>query len=162
MNAGRRTALLRWGGGALLVITATGLGLLAYRYAPQLSTAAEVRTALDPTCSLAHRECSAEVPGGGRIRLAITPRPIPVMETIRIEVTAEDLRARSATVDFSGVDMNMGFNRYSLTPAGGGRFGGVGVLPVCSRQRMAWEATVLVETPEGRIAAPFRFETVRP
>jgi hypothetical protein len=33
------------------------------------------------------------------------------------------------------------------------------MLPVCVRDRMTWEARVLLTTPRGLIDAPFRFTT---
>jgi hypothetical protein len=35
------------------------------------------------------------------------------------------------------------------------------MLPVCVRERMTWEARVLLHLPDGTLAAPFRFETTR-
>lgn len=40
-----------------------------------------------------------------------------------------------------------------------GAFGGTGMLPVCVRARMTWEARVLLHTDAGILAAPFRFDT---
>lgn len=95
-------------------------------------------------------------------------------------------------VDFDGVEMEMGFNRIRLHPVdgnggvnGNGRpastriagdglpevraarsgpaqWRGQGMLPVCVRDRMTWEARVLLQYPQRLLAAPFRFETVRP
>jgi hypothetical protein len=64
-------------------------------------------------------------------------------------------------VDFVGVDMDMGYNRPSLTEAGPGIYRGEGMLPICVRDRMAWEARLLIGTPAGLLAAPFRFETAQ-
>jgi hypothetical protein len=36
------------------------------------------------------------------------------------------------------------------------------MLPVCVRDRMTWEARVLLQFPQRLLAAPFRFETLRP
>ncbi len=151
----------RWLVTGLLVAAGLGVAALVYHYAPLLSPAAQVRVPLDPACDLKKAACTSQIPGGGKVTLSITPRPIPVMEKIQIAVQTEDLKARAVEVDFAGVDMNMGFNRYKLTAAGGGRFGGIGVLPVCIRDRMAWEATVMIHTLDGLIAAPFRFDTLR-
>jgi hypothetical protein len=57
--------------------------------------------------------------------------------------------------------MDMGFNRASLTDAGDGRFTGTGLIPVCIRDRMLWEARVLATDGDAWISAPFRFEVVR-
>jgi hypothetical protein len=65
-------------------------------------------------------------------------------------------------VDISGVDMNMGFNRATLTRTGPGEFSGPAMLPVCVRARMTWEAKVLLHTDAGLMAAPYRFDTYLP
>jgi len=64
-------------------------------------------------------------------------------------------------VDFIGIGMKMGFNRSKLQATGSNSFGGRGVLPVCIRDAMEWEAKVLVHTDKGVMAAPFRFITVK-
>ena len=65
-------------------------------------------------------------------------------------------------VDFTGVDMNMGFNRVELQPQGDSGFAGEGMLPVCVRMRMQWQARVLMETERGLVSADYRFWTARP
>jgi hypothetical protein len=79
--------------------------------------------------------------------------------TLRVEVRGLD--PSGVEVDFSGVAMNMGFNRVSLQSAGPGQFEGEGMLPTCVRARMDWEAKVLLQTPSGLLGAPFRFTTTR-
>ncbi|WP_303908571.1 hypothetical protein [Thiohalomonas denitrificans] len=153
----------RWLGIGILLAAGLGIALLVNHYAPLLSPTAQVHVPLDPGCDLTETACSSRIPGGGEVRLSVTPRPIPVMEEIHIEVQIEGVEARSVEVDFAGIDMNMGFNRYRLASAGGesADFGGTGVLPICIRDHMAWEATVMIHSDAGLIAAPFRFETVR-
>ena len=71
----------------------------------------------------------------------------------------EDPAIRVVVIDFSGVDMDMGYNRPLLQEATDGVFKGEATLPVCVTGRMTWQATVLVETGRTRIAVPFRFVT---
>jgi hypothetical protein len=65
-------------------------------------------------------------------------------------------------VDFSGVDMDMGFNRVRLEPVGKGSYSANGMLPVCVRDAMEWEAKVLLRSQEGLSSVAYRFITVRP
>jgi tRNA 2-selenouridine synthase SelU len=58
--------------------------------------------------------------------------------------------------------MNMGYNRVSLHKVQPGRYEGKAMLPVCVRDRMRWEAKVLVQSPGGYLLGPFRFDTFRP
>jgi hypothetical protein len=85
-----------------------------------------------------------------------------VVQPLQLQVELTGLEAKRVQVDFSGVDMNMGFNRPNLEHQGGGRFAGEARLPVCVRDAMEWEARVLIQTDAGLISAPFRFITVKP
>lgn len=142
---------------ALLAIVA---GVAIYTARPLLNPEPVLSAPLDPACDLRLGPCAASFPDGG-LSLEILPRSIPAMAPLTLRVQLMDLEPSSVEVDFAGVDMNMGFNRVHLEAAGEGGFVGQGMLPTCVRERMAWEAKVLVQTPAGLLAAPFRFETVR-
>ncbi|MDP2784930.1 MAG: hypothetical protein Q8O38_10125 [Sulfurimicrobium sp.] len=115
--------------------------------------------ALNTGCDLHAGPCASVIPGGGRIELSIEPRPIPLLHPLRIVVRVEGLDARKVEIDFTGVDMNMGYNRPELKPENGNRFTGQSTLPVCITGRMEWQAAVLVTTDKTRVVAPFRFVT---
>ena len=117
--------------------------------------------ALERPCDLRQSDCEVRFQAGGRVRFAIEPRSIPLVTPLALRVELTGFDAESVEVNFAGVDMNMGFNRVRLEAQGGGRFGGQGTLPVCVRDRMEWEARVLIATPDGILAAPFRFTTDR-
>ena len=114
---------------------------------------------LDPACDLHSGPCTSAIPGGGRIRLSIAPHPIPLLRPLHIAVTLEGLDARSVEVDFTGVDMNMGYNRQQLKAQSDGQYTGAATLPVCITGRMAWQASVIVTTNKIKAVAPFRFVT---
>jgi hypothetical protein len=95
------------------------------------------------------------------VTLAIEPQGIPVVVPLSIRVDLAGLQALGVELDFAGADMNMGYNRVALESMGDGRYQGKGMLPVCVRDRMTWEAKVLVQTSAGLMVAPFRFETSR-
>lgn len=141
---------------ALVVLTVGGWRLQALLTAQAVEVAA-----LDPGCSLRDRPCRLVLPRGGSVVLEVSPRAIPVVTPLDLEVRIEGRAVSAVEIDFAGVDMNMGYNRVTLEPAGNGRFEGQGMLPICVRERMTWEARVLLETPEGLVAAPFRFDTFR-
>ena len=109
-------------------------------------------------CDLNRGPCSTALPSGGSIELAIEPRPVPVLEPLALRVRLRGVEADAVEVDFSGVGMNMGYNRPRLARAGPDEFTGSGTLPVCVTGAMAWDATVLVQAGRRTIAAPFRFE----
>ncbi|MFA7317787.1 MAG: hypothetical protein WC029_09555 [Sulfuricella sp.] len=122
---------------------------------------ASVTAPLDPACDLQAGPCSSDIPGGGRIELAIEPRPIPLLRPLRLVVKTQGLYARLVEVDLTGLDMNMGYNRPQLKQEGEHQFTGETVLPVCITGGMAWQAAVVVTTPELKAVAPFRFTTAR-
>ena len=115
----------------------------------------------DSGCDLRAGHCIARFPDGGSVSLAIAPRAIPVVTPLMLDVAISGPETTAVEVDFVGVDMPMGFNRVALQETPAGLYAGQGMLPVCARARMTWEARVLIHTPEGILAAPFRFETDR-
>lgn len=112
-------------------------------------------------CNLQEGPCSSAIPGGGRIEFAIAPRPIPLLQPVRLSVKVQGMKARTVEVDLTGVDMNMGYNRPKLQREGEGQFTGQATLPVCITGRMAWQAVVLVTSDDAKVAVPFRFVTSR-
>ncbi len=138
------------------------VAVLIYKLWPQLNPELKLVAPLDPQCDLRAGPCVGSLPGGGEISFSIEPRTIPMVEPLQLGVEVDGLSASSVEVDFTGISMQMGFNRSKLTPAGDGRFNGQGVLPVCIRDAMEWEARVLVHTEQGVMAAPFRFITIKP
>jgi hypothetical protein len=154
---------------------------------PMLQSPVSERATLNPSCSLHAGPCSVRFDSGGEVVLEIVPRAIPAVHPLQIQVTLRNMPApQSVEVDFAGVEMDMGFNRTRLRPRldtgvrelprpvgdrrpeaplarpGPLKWSGQGMLPVCVRDRMTWEARVLLQFPQRLLAAPFRFETVRP
>lgn len=138
---------------AALAITAT------VKLSPLLNPPQRVSLPLNTACDLQLGPCTTELPGGGRLELSLEPRPIPVLKPLKLQVRAIGFKTSAVEVDFAGVDMKMAFNRPRLVPGKDGLFTGEATLPVCVRDKMAWQATVLVESDGKRIALPFRFET---
>lgn len=141
-----------------IVLALILLGVAGYKLSPLLLPKSDLSVAPDPVCNLNQSACTATLPGGARLRLALEPHPIPVAAPIEASVALEGASADSVAIDFAGVGMNMGLNRPVLAASGGGRFAAQVTLPVCVTGRMEWQATVLVENGRQRIAVPFRFE----
>ena len=148
----------QWVNLAMLVALAA-IAVVGHQFSPLLLPKADVTAVAEPGCDLQRKACPAALPQGGRLELSITPRPIPLLQTLRVEVTVSGVEAKKVEVDFAGESMNMGFNRSQLAAAGGGRHAGETSLPVCVSGGMTWVATVMVETDRQRIAVPFRFDT---
>jgi len=135
------------------------VGVVGYKLSPLLLPKADITIAPPPGCDLHAAACHAALPDGGQVVLSITPRPIPVVKPLQLEVTVEGIQADRVQVDFAGVEMNMGYNRPTLASIGPGRFAASATLPVCVTGRMIWQATVLLESGRRRLAIPFRFES---
>ncbi len=133
-----------------------GIAVAGHYGSPLLLPKADVKAPPLPGCDLQRQACAAILPDGGRIELSITPRPIPILAPLRLEVTVSGLKADKVEVDFAGETMNMGYNRTELATAGEGRHAGETSLPVCVSGGMTWVATVLVESRRQRIAVPYR------
>ncbi|MES9856184.1 MAG: hypothetical protein ABW166_06230 [Sedimenticola sp.] len=155
-----RTSLSLWLIVGLLFAAVAGVAI--YKVQPLLNPKIVSLAPLDPKCDLRAGPCSSELPGGGRITFAIEPVALPLLKPLQLQVDVDDVEASSVEVDFIGIGMEMGFNRPVLSVATAGHFSGEGVLPVCVRDAMEWEARVLVQSDRGLLAAPFRFITVKP
>jgi len=131
--------------------------LVGYKLSPLLLPKADLTVEPDPACNVQEEPCSVNLPNGGTLRFSVGTRPIPLVKPFELRVEVAD--ARSVLVDFAGVDMDMGFNRPALTARSPGVFTAEATLPVCVTGRMTWQATILLDTPDTRIAIPFRFVT---
>ena len=141
-----------------IILALAIVAVVGYKYSPMLLAKADLTVSPAAACDLQQQACHADLPGGGRIELSLTPRPIPVVKPIQVSVALTGIAARTLEIDFAGVDMNMGYNRLSLVAAGGGRYEGTAMLPVCVTGRMAWRATLVLDSGQQRIAVPFVFE----
>jgi len=144
--------------GAVIAVAASGYAgfrLWQWQQPPQI-----VHGAVARDCDLNRTPCEASFPGGGRLRVSVTPRPIPLITPVTVEVQLIGLRADSVQIDLNSPDMNMGYNRHVLVPRSDGVFVGRTVLPVCVRDRMTWQLQATVRTPSGPVGATFEFETV--
>jgi hypothetical protein len=156
-SSNRLAGRLLWG--IALTLIASVLVVVVIKVRPILQPQALVLASPDPACDLTTGPCTARFPGGGSATLSVEPKGIPPIEPLHLSVELQGIDAASVQVDFAGVGMDMGYNRRSLTETGPGIYRGQGMLPICVRDRMAWEARVLIGTPAGLLAAPFRFET---
>ncbi|ESQ13935.1 MAG TPA: hypothetical protein DIW77_17490 [Chromatiaceae bacterium] len=148
---------------AVALLSVSAIGVVAYKAWPLLDSPIAERAPLNPHCDISHSSCSVHFSSGGSVQLDIRPRAITVLRPLQIRVQLKSLpKARRVQVDFAGLDMDMGYNRVTLSAADqAGNYAGSGMLPICVRSRMDWEARVLIELPDVVLAAPFRFETRR-
>lgn len=116
---------------------------------------------LDVNCDLRKGSCTSHLPRGGKVIFSISPENIPILRPLLLNVKVDGINVSMVEVYFTGVDMDMGFNRSQLSPVSEHVFSGKGVLSICSRSKMNWEARVLLQTERGSIMVPFRFFTLK-
>jgi hypothetical protein len=146
---------------AMLAVLALSLAAVYYHFKDYFKPRAALTLDWNPECDLRSGSCELQLPNGSSVQFEITPKNIPLLEPMVLDVIVSGEDVDSVEVDFAGVSMNMGFNRTKLKAADGGKFSGTITLPVCVRNRMDWEADVMLETDAGIIVAPFRFETIK-
>ena len=127
-----------------IVALAAILGIAAIELRPLLDPHPLLLAAPDGACDLQAGPCSGRFPQGGAVTLEIAPRPIAPLAPLDLRVATQGLDPYSVQIDFVGLEMDMGYNRPTLTAVGPGRYRGEGTLPICVRDRMAWEALSLI------------------
>lgn len=132
---------------------------VSYKLKDMLKPGIAASAKLDESCDLRKGACSSDLPGGGKVTFSIAPNDIPILRPLQLEVKVEGVDVSKTEVDFTGIGMDMGYNRPKLETVGKDHFLGKAILPVCVRSRMDWEARVLLQTDHGLIMAPFRFYT---
>ena len=155
------TRILGW---TAVVLTLVLIGALGHKAWPLLFPRPQAQVPWDPDCDLRAGPCESALPGGGRVSLEISPSNIPTVQPLQLHVGLQGPapKVSRVLVDFSGVDMNMGFNRVALQEKAAGTYTGQGTLSVCVRAAMEWQASVLIHTGQGTISVPYRFVVVKP
>lgn len=154
----RTSQLLLWGLIGLLLAAIAGYAL--YKVQPLLNPAVLAQAPVDVSCNLREQPCSVEFNDGTRVWLSLEPRYLPPLKPLAVEIRVEGRETSGAELDLVGLNMKMGYNRPAIPQAGPNLYRGTLTIPVCVRERMDWEATILLRTPEGLLAAPFRFSTL--
>lgn len=129
--------------------------VLAHRLLPGLLSVPAQTLALS-NCNLQRDVCVLNLPDGQPLSLSITPRPIPLMQPLSVDVVLGK-PADKVAIEFTGVKMEMGQNRTELALTAPGHYRGSASLPVCTTGRMEWQANLLIEQEGRRLIQPFRF-----
>jgi hypothetical protein len=147
-----------------LLLLALLLWLLIPRLAEQLLEAEPAplwQRESNEECDLHREACRVELPEGGWLELSLQPRPVRMLIPFMIQVRLAGLTVDSVAVDFSGVEMDMGYNRPQLSRLEDGLYQASGMLPMCVDDRMSWRARVLLQQADGLGIVNFSFETSR-
>lgn len=143
---------------AIAMLSIGLVGVIGYKLSPLLVPRADVLIAPDAGCNLHRGACTAIVDGSA-LEIRISPRPIPAVKPISLEVHAPNHAIRRIDADFAGIGMNMGMHRPQLLAQGQGIYQTETTLPVCITGSMEWALTLLVETTSGQVLIPIRFTT---
>ncbi|MFT3849974.1 MAG: hypothetical protein QM739_15260 [Propionivibrio sp.] len=142
----------------ILFLLAAILGVVGYKLASLRAIKAGLTLPVS-ACDPALGDCTATLPGGGKIELSFSPRPIRPLQAFEARLTVRDAEVRSAEIDFEGTTMKMGYHRPRFDLVNGS-YRAEAILPVCLTGTMQWTATVLLDTPAQTIAIPFHFEVL--
>lgn len=138
---------------AIVILGIALIGVVTWKLQPRADTALPLTG-----CDINQGDCAVDLPEGGRLELAVAPRPIPTLKPFVVTLTLRGKTADKVEMDFAGVSMNMGFNRPQLNAAGDGRYVGDATLPVCVTGAMQWQATALLHNGASTLSIPFRFD----
>lgn len=127
------------------------------RLAPQITTTIDGNA----HCDLRQQACAVALPNGGSVTLSVTPKDIPLLKPLQLEVRTSDITATGVDIDFVGIGMDMGYNHVPLEQTAQTQFQGKALLPVCVRTKMQWEARVTITTRKKVFVVPYRFYTLR-
>ena len=150
-----------------ILIDLIGIDLIAlvvvvgYKLSPMLLPKADVTVFPDPACNLQKQACAVTLPSGGQVELSMGGRPVPLVKPFEVQVTTRGFSPKRVEIDFTGIDMNMGYNRPELAKRSEGSYSGEATLPVCITGRMTWQAAVIVTTDKIQAVAPFQFTTAK-
>ncbi len=148
--------------GAAMAMSLGGMAYLASWSWPMLFPAPLYVTVAPTGCDLHSGPCTAVFDGDRFIRLEMEPKTLLANQPLRVLVDTAGFAAEEASVEFTGIAMNMGVITAEMLDTGGGSFAGDAILPVCVRRSMAWRARVTAIGPDGIHRATFDFEINRP
>ena len=115
---------------------------------------------LQQPCDLHQAACEAHDNQGRSVQLRFTPNTLPLMQPLTATVAVHGVsNVRSLQLSVEGVNMYMGFQSVTLQNKNATDWQGELILPVCTQATMQWQASLLLDTPTGKIQALFPFVT---
>lgn len=125
---------------------------------PAFTKVSEINTA----CDLRQQACQADFDDETSVQFSLSPSDIPLLTPLQATVMLKGIQAEKVMIDVIGLNMDMGYNRPQLINDDEQTYIGSLILPVCTLERMEWEARIIVYTSDDEVLmAPFRFYTFR-
>ncbi|OOZ39425.1 hypothetical protein [Solemya elarraichensis gill symbiont] len=146
----------------ILIVVLFAAALLAGRFLTDSSTpgdAARPSVTLEPiVCEPSLAACLAELPDGSQVRMQILPMDaILPMKPLQAEVTSSG-KWHATTLEATGINMNMGFNRFNFQPSGQHADRADFILPICTLKRMHWQFLLTISDENSLIHIPFHID----
>lgn len=113
-------------------------------------------------CDLGVAACTHDLPGGGKLTLDVDPRPVPLMQRVAFRLQVNDPAVEPVYLEITGLNMEMGVNRVSLSTEGQGEWRGETIVPICSQRRMHWRAALVIRRQGKLFRLVDQFYTSRP
>ena len=145
----------------LAVIILLILLVSAYQFKHILQPTVAQTLAVNKNCDLRQAPCTSIIDAHRTVTLSITPRTLPTLQPLSLNVTTKGFEAKTVSVNIVGLNMDMGLNHPVLAKTTLYQFIGSTQIPVCTHNKMLWEAQVIVQTSTGRINVPFQFYTLK-
>ncbi|MGD2119254.1 MAG: hypothetical protein PVG66_12900 [Chromatiales bacterium] len=145
----------------LLVVVAAGFLLVGY-LAQRLDwfEADDPAIVVESDCDLRQQACELKLDNHD-LRFSIEPRNFQALTPVTLQVRGGDVSLQRVSVEFEGLNMDMGYNLVRLESMADGGFQAIAMLPVCSLERMQWLVHLRVETAGKATDFQFRVDTWR-
>ena len=115
-------------------------------------------------CDLRQGGCNIEM-AGQVLQFVIDPADVQILQPLTIALNLPenaDNLLEKVSVEFEGINMDMGYNRVWLEPLDKNVFQGQGMLPACTAETMYWRIHLLVQGASGVTDFQFKLKTENP
>lgn len=145
-HAGIGRAWGRCAGALALVLLGAGCNPTAPTGSPPASSG----------CDLNRERCTADTRWGA-LQLELSPRPLPVLNPIALEVRFDRANQTRISAQLDGVDMDMGPNLATLQRVDGQTLRGQLIIPICLTGTMKWRLRLVIKDGAQEQTADFSF-----
>ncbi len=147
--------------GVILIAILGGAAYLLSLSWPLLFPKPVFRATAPAECDLRASACTAAFDESRFIRLDLEPKTLRATRPLSVAIETAGFPVDTVSIEFSGVNMDMGLIKNELVDIGVGSFAGETILPVCVRRQMSWQAMVTATGPDNVHQATFGFEVFR-